>query len=311
MGEFFPNREKIFKVGYDAEVQFTVNLDRYVFKGLEAVCLNDTAESRADYVTIEIVSANDKKGIYIYKIKLLREAKDILIRPVCVELPAVKSHTPDSKEPQYANTPIAIKFNMPMEAATVATADSIFNYKNISLIYTDSAKNNTDMSEYFEAPVFNAAKDTLTLTPKAASLKTFIDNRSDVFIDINVSFEDALFVEIDGVKYPLMQNENTSFKVRYNANVETEKPIKSEFFATKEEITLENTECQKLNSIAVEDMTAEQVLQYRIKDCVYLYGKYYDKDSGVAKVIVTVEGEEPVEFTSDSESADFVTDEKG
>ena len=311
MGEFFPEREKIFKVGYEAEVQFSVNLDRYVFKGLEAVCVSDLEESRAEYVSFEQISANDKKGVYIYNVKLLKEAKDILIRPICFEFPSVISHTPSSSDAQYANTPIIIKFNMPMEEADVSQANSIFNYKNISLIYTDSAKNNTDMSVYFDAPAFNSTKDTLTLVPKSASLKTFIDSLSDVYIDINVSFDEALFVEKDGVKYLLKQNDNSSFKVRYNSNVETEKPVKSEFFVTKDEITLANLECQKLNREAIEDMTDAQILQNRVKDFVYLYGKYYDKDSGVEKVIVTVGNAGPVEFTADSEGASFATDENG
>ena len=65
MGEFFPEREQIFKVGYQTEIQFSVNLDKYVFKGFEAVCVSDDSISRADYVSFEPLSSNDKKGIYI------------------------------------------------------------------------------------------------------------------------------------------------------------------------------------------------------------------------------------------------------
>ena len=41
MGEFYPEGEKKFKLGYDSEVQFTVNLANYVFDRLEAVSKSD------------------------------------------------------------------------------------------------------------------------------------------------------------------------------------------------------------------------------------------------------------------------------
>lgn len=313
MGSFTSAGEKECTVGYTLDIQFNLNKADYKFIGFEAVSNTNNSESRNSSISFveEYKDFDDENGIYKARVKILEEKNDILIRPVCLELPCITSHTPDSKDPQFANTPIVIKFNMPMEAQSVLPADSIFNYKNISLVYTDAVKNNKDMSQYFEAPYFNAAKDTLTFVPKAMALKNYIDSLADVYIDVKITFNDKIAVEKDGYSLLLKQNAESNFSVSYNSSVETVKPVKSDFLATKNEISLTNLECQKLNRIAVGDMTAEQVLQYRIKDCVYLYGKYYDKDSGVAKVIVTVEGEEPVEFTADSESADFVTDENG
>ena len=313
MGSFTSAGEKECTVGYTLDIQFNLNKADYKFIGFEAVSNTNNSESRNASISIieEYKDYNDETGIYKARVKILEEKNDILIRPVCLELPCVASHTPDSKDPQFANTPIVIKFNMPMEAQSVLSADSIFNYKNISLVYTDAVKNNKDMSQYFEAPYFNAAKDTLTFVPKAMALKNYIDSLADVYIDVKITFNDKIAVEKDGYSLLLKQNAESNFSVSYNSSVETVKPVKSDFLATKNEISLTNLECQKLNSIAVGDMTAEQVLQYRIKDCVYLYGKYYDKDSGVAKVIVTAGSEQPVEFTAESEDADFVTDENG
>lgn len=313
MGSFTSAGEKECTVGYSLDIQFNMNKADYKFIDFEAVSNTNNSESRNASISIieEYKDYNDETGIYKARVKILEEKNDILIRPVCLELPCIKSHSPDLKDPQFANTPIVIKFNMPMEAQTVLPQDSIFNYKNIALVYTDSFRNNKDMTEYFESPYFNAAKDTLTFVPKAMALKNYIDSLSDVYIDIKISFSDKIAVEKDGYSLLLKQNAESNFSVSYNSSVETVKPVKSDFLATKNEISLTNLECQKLNRIAVGDMTAEQVLQYRIKDCVYLYGKYYDKDSGVAKVIVTAGSEQPVEFTAESEGADFVTDENG
>ena len=63
MGEFLGSVERTYKVGYESEVQFELNTEDYVFKGLEAVSQNDRTQSRADCVEFTELSKDVKKGI--------------------------------------------------------------------------------------------------------------------------------------------------------------------------------------------------------------------------------------------------------
>ncbi|MBQ5385073.1 MAG: hypothetical protein IIU46_11580, partial [Treponema sp.] len=143
------------KVGYTTDIQFTLNQKDYFFVSLEAVSTADEKKSREDCVefTINKEESDSYRGIYIIGVKVLRYASDILIRPKCMEIPCILSHSPASKSPQFANTPVVINFNIPMEDRETKAEESLFNLKNISVSHAGE-----DMSSYFDEPEFNADK---------------------------------------------------------------------------------------------------------------------------------------------------------
>ena len=294
-GEFFGSRERSFKIGYESEVQFELNKEEYEFLGLEAVSQNDKTVSRADCVEIKELSKDKEKGIYKYSVKLLTDAKDILIRPNCLELLKIKGHTPEGKEAQTTDKSVVISFNMPVEEADVLPENSIFNYEqqNFSILY----KNITGMTEYFEAPVYNAQNYTLTLTPKAMSLKKFMDDKHLTFIDLTFSFEPTITVVVGERTLSLKQNAQSKFTVRYKADTEVKAPVEGEFYVTRDKITLENAassnEIRKFKLAPAIDITAAQLPAEDIQKnrasngAVYIYGSYFDEDSGVKDVIVS------------------------
>ena len=94
LGEFLSDGEKSFKVGYDTEVQFTVNQESYVFEKLEAVVRNSPETSRNESVQFTEVESDAKKGIYKINVKVLEQVSDIMIRPVCTLLPKISSISP-------------------------------------------------------------------------------------------------------------------------------------------------------------------------------------------------------------------------
>ena len=295
MGSFLSGNEVNCKVGYTTDLQFTLNKDDWYFVSLEAVSSTDETQSRADYVEFAI---NEKKsdlerGIYVITIKLLKAADDILITPKCLELPYIKSYSPSETRVQYANTPIVITFNMPVEDEAVSQADSAFNYNNIKLtaanvdysFYNDSF--NGDMKDYFYPPEFNSQKTVLTLTPKSELLKQFVAEKTPSFLEINVSCKNVT-VEHGDLSFSLKEGSVSDFVIRYNSETEEVPPSEIDFFITKEEITIDSAA-----SVADDDKYAERDSGYNeIKkeflspSTIYIYGKFYDQDSGVAVIEV-------------------------
>ena len=299
MGSFLSGNEVTCKVGYTTDLQFTLNKDDWYFVSLEAVSTTDETQSREDYVEFGI---NEKKsdlarGIYVITIKLLKAADDILITPKCLELPYIKDFSPSETRVQYANTPIVITFNMPVEDEIVSQADSIFNYDNIKLsatnidysYYNDSF--NGDMKDYFYHPEFNSQKTVLTLVPRAELLKEFIENLQQTFLEINVSFSNITIAQ-DDLSFTLKQGTVSDFVIRYNSETEEVAPVKTDFFITKEVITLadaafvddENKYPETTSTSFTKKSHKKNLLA---PSTLYIYGKYYDQDSGVAAIEVS------------------------
>ena len=298
--------------------------------GLEAVSQNDKSVSRSDCIELQEISRNEKKGLYTFKVKLLQDAKDILIRPVCMLLPAVSSYTPAvNTQVNHANTVIMVNFNIPMEDESVTPANSLFNYNNISITCDNYDQ---DMTDYFEPPVFDSKKKTLTIKPKPAELSTYIGEKP--FIELTITFLPDIKILIDNKEFSIKQDEKSTFRVRYNAQMEETKPreIDNSFFATSEVISLNDrthlNNCSKFHQKKIEDIysydsnvsyftsqtdneVVSKLMQNRVTDHFYIYGKYYDKDSGVKKVVVTQEGCDPKEYTASSDNVEFISDDNG
>ncbi len=294
-GSFLSEGGVTCKVGFSTELQFTLKKNDYYFISLKAVSTADEAQSREDYVEFKL---NEKKsdlerGIYVFTAKLLKAADDILIQPECLELPYLKQYSPSETRVQYANTPIVITFNMPVEDEAVSQADSAFNYNNIKLtaanvdysFYNDSF--NGDMKDYFYPPEFNSQKTVLTLTPKSELLKQFVAEKTPSFLEINVSFKNVT-VEHGDLSFSLKEGSVSDFVIRYNSETEEVPPVKTDFFITKEAVTLSSAA-----SVDDDDKYAEKDSGYdEIKkeflspSTIYIYGRFYDQDSGVAVIEV-------------------------
>ncbi|MCR5286119.1 MAG: DUF6273 domain-containing protein [Treponema sp.] len=82
-GSFLSAGEKSCVVGFGFDIEFTLNTESYNFGGFEAVSKNDTSLSRAEYVAYENEQNDEKNGVYKAKVRVLKAASDILIRPKC------------------------------------------------------------------------------------------------------------------------------------------------------------------------------------------------------------------------------------
>lgn len=301
-GTFLSSAQKACVIGYSTEIEFQLNKTDYYFNGFEAVSNSDKTTSLESLVSFsQIINQSDvEKGIYHYRVTveaLPEKENDILIRPKCLLLPAVQSYSPAfNTDGVNANNSIVITFNMPMEDASVTPKNSNFNFQNISLIYTNQANNNIDMSVYFESPYFDEEKKNLTFIPKALMLQKFITNLNRETIDIKFSFNENIFVIKDRIVLPLKQDQKSNCTIRYKASIEKTKPVKSQnalFFATKEDVSIQNAAgFSQDNKIPVGQFDdshfadAETVYAHRVGSAVHIYGEYTDEDSGVKTVFI-------------------------
>lgn len=301
LGTFSPAGEKECVVGYTLDLQFKLNKKSYYFDTFEAVSSSGSGESRAASVSFGEIERDDENGIYKIQVRVIEEASDILIQPVCIALPAVTGHKPSSSdEINYANVPIEVTFNMSVESETVS--NSQFTYKNIYL-----TSNGEDVSSYFEKPAFNETKNVLTIVPKSLELKKFIKT---AYIEVEVNFAGNISVQNGDKIFFLTKNEDSVFTVRYKGTLEEEPPVRQDFFVSWHEFNLETkgslSEDQKFTQEDFADDDREKIFQNRTNGTVYIYGRYYDADSGVKKVQVTeqltdfLSVTEPVLYTSDN-----------
>ena len=223
-GSFLTGETLILKVGFETQVQFKVNKNDYIFTGLEAVSKSNADESLADYVVFTNKETDEEKGIYKINVKVTKNTSDLMICPVCLAYPAVSSYSPSSKEPQFANMPIVINFNIPMVNEDTGTTVEI-NYDNLLITAGGSPLNN-----YFEAPVFNENKTKLTLTPKANDLKAYITRLQADFIEVQIVLTENITVNYQNQIFAIKQDKNSNFIIKYKAEIDNTAPQRIDFF---------------------------------------------------------------------------------
>ena len=207
------------------------------------------------------------------KITVVKALENMEIRPRCLKVLV----TPEPASKNWANIPIKILFNVPVEQEV---ADSVkIEYGGVSL---------RELS-LFEDPVLSDDKTLITITPKPTELAAYITDQNLSLIKLDVILGSK--IKTQGVEIPL----NPSFQnytVWYETFVEQEKPVIHDFFIThvpSEEntpalnLTLSTINAQdKFVSKTIEDLEKndEDILHNRTLGTVYLYGRCYDKDSG-------------------------------
>lgn len=332
VGTVFPEFSYTEKLGYDHEIQFIPNTQNYAIKDpatiFKAVSRLNESESRANCISFTAIeqTAEDKvRGMYRVKARVVKDADDILIMPDCQEFPRIVNIYPAfNLSGLNANTPIIADFNLPMN-------DMSFGSDLITIRFGA-----LDMSEYFENPVLNSERTTVTITPKLEELISFMKQQSFSYIDLTVSFGKGLTTSVDNLFIPLVQSDKNSITVRYKPEIEKTPPLKHTFFMTRKEIsvgtassvTLYEQFTQENFITGIMDDTKvheQQILKNRNNGTVYIYGRYYDSESGVRTVTVTeqrthtwqyseaVSNEEiySKSYTASSENAEFLDEGNG
>lgn len=203
-GDFLSAGEKSCKVGYSIDVQFTVNSDSYVYRGLEAVSKSNAGGSHSDYVEFSELSTESEKskGLYKVRIKLLKQSDDIMIRPKCLLLPKMLQASPAFTPSGYEQDEI-IKFifNKAM------SAESFGNFDCVS-IYSESG----DLKQFFDPPYFSDNNTVLNIPPKQDT--HILTPDSGQKLDISVSIDFIGVKDSDGLS--IAQNASHSYRINDN-----------------------------------------------------------------------------------------------
>ena len=273
-GRFVSDEKKICTIGYGFELQFEVNASDYKFTGLQALS-KDGKESRSGYVTFEETARDEESGVYTIFVRAAKPGDDIVIQPVCLLLPKIISVTPESGSLSYASTPIVITFNMAMEEDTISKVKIQYSNKNIS--------------EYFNTPVFNQERTVLTIKPKPIELMSLMENAA--YIDIYLRLGSDITITDNQTILPLSQNKFSDYSIRYRQATENTPPEKRKLFGFKNPTDLSNINLLDpyiINSgkIEEENLTKELVFAHRITNTVWIYGEYYDSESGLSSVTI-------------------------
>ncbi len=188
MGEFLAQKETA-KIGYPIEIQYELNTEDYVFEKLEAVNQNDKNISLADYVELELL--NVKKGIYKYKITLLKKSDEILIRPVCKLIPKLKTNGISPKlessgcEQDY---PIEITFNKGLNS------EILEKYKDCISITADGE----DLWDHFDTPYFKDENNETLVIPVLLNNLILEPDGTKSIQNIEIIYDFSKVKDIDG-----------------------------------------------------------------------------------------------------------------
>lgn len=218
------------------------------------------------------------------KATILQPRENVAINAKSIQLPMIVSVSPSYSERPYASTPIYITFNIPMENEENPAASTTFIYgpQNISI-----SSNGNDMTGFFDAPVFvDSDKKILALLPHGEELSKEIEEKN--LTSFTISFGSEIEYKNGGETFPLVQNENSSFVVRYIKNLDEEPPVpvQGQFFVTRKHITLEDAVNLPVEDRFSQGSSDNEIIKNRTNGTIYIYGNFYDADSGVRLVTV-------------------------
>lgn len=167
-GHFLSSSVTNYYVDYSFDVQFQLNKTDYKFIRFEAVSSNNSSVV-LDCFEAGALVVDAESGIYKAPVKITEQRNDIIIRPVCYELPAVVSYIPNVlSQLNFANTPIVITFSMIINSETID--------ENLTILCEEE-----NMNSYFKKSVSESGNKTvLTLTPKAELLKNYIASKNPI-----------------------------------------------------------------------------------------------------------------------------------
>jgi hypothetical protein len=301
------------KVNDIFSIEYKANSDTYFlgWKAYTKTSDNTLTFLSADYIAFSDYETTSSDGLYSVTVKFLKEADNIYIKPVVFKV------SPGAASTNYSNTPVIIQFSEQQDSSAAEIPISYIHAKN-------------SLADCFDTPVFNSQKTVLTLTPKPSEIKNYITTNSLPYLDLQFYSEEIFHKK--------------TFTVRYSPQEDSIPPVKYDFFVTRHQISLNNKyitspheleESQKFDSIVystydengyiyTEPESVSHFLQNRTNGTIYIYGEYYDEDSGIRSINVieelvaaktqgALEASNPVEhiYFAGSENIEFLQDYNG
>lgn len=248
------------------------------------------------------------------KITVLNAQENLEIRPVCLMVQV----TPDEKARNWANIPIKIQFNVPVK-------EDVIN--NIDIKFGDDS-----VLSLFDSPILSSDKKLITIVPKANDLAKYISSKNLSVIEMRVLPGSSIKTNTAEI---VLSEKLAEFRVWYETTIEDTPPVIHDFFVTRVpaagnipalDMTFSSVSAQdKFVSKTIDalEQNAAELLKNRTSGTVYIYGRCYDKDSGVQTVIIHEkrtnaqngtednEPEEMIEYSAQDSNAEFLNDGNG
>ena len=305
-----------YSIGEEIPLSFEENPD-YKFVGWTITTIGQSVDDSQ----IKI----DDESSAITKLHIYKKVSGVTVTAKAVLMPKVVSVSPNESQQVLTYSPIVIKFNMPMEDSD--TTNSQFTWHNIFI-----KANNVKIEDCFSSITLNKEKTVLTIIPDYIKLNNYIENvLKQPYLPLEISL-DNISVKKDDIEIPLMES-GSKFTVVYKIGQDTEPPVITDWYMTRYEITpstnLDDSKKFIKKTSDAADFLENAVFANLAEDCVYFWGKVYDADSGLQKIIVkqtreayrlaktvsnwgiTQQREEVSEYTLDSSNVQYERDGNG
>jgi hypothetical protein len=254
-------------------LQFILNSKNYVIKDsqtiFEAVDRLDNTQSKNHCVQFTAIERNVddiKLGLYRVKAKIIKDEKDILIRPVCSALPVVQEIYPPFVPSGYAqDTTVKITFSKPMATETFGSFECIF-----------ITSENGSAKKYYGTPYFS--NDNTVLNIPTAKGKFLIDPDKTGTMQISINIDTTNIRDIDNLSLP----KDISYTYCVNQNKDGKIP-----FITAYELNTINDEQLDESDFSTWESTPQIFYQNHIKDTIKYAITGYDDESGVSSLKIT------------------------
>lgn len=280
-GTILPNGEKNFSLGESQEVSFEVS-SAYLFSGWQVTIGEKTYEY--DGVSeSKKVSVKDSEGIVCFEIEdatalkttfnFMNAISGAIVKPICVQIFKVESTSPAyENNGSWINTAIKCKFNVPVDTETInANTLSITDRQGVSL------------AKYFNDPVFNTAKDTMTIIPKVDELIAETGPFNASTLEVTVSLGKNILSK-DGAN--LLESEKNKFSFLYNKSFDTNAPyiLETKAARAKEDLDSVSKRFVLKNAPA---FTEEDYQTNHVNKKVWFYLSFTDDETSVNKIVLT------------------------
>lgn len=280
-GTILPNGEKNFSLGESQEVSFEVS-SAYLFSGWQ-VTVGENTYAYDGVSESKKVSVEDSEGIVCFEIEdatalkttfnFMNAISGAIVKPICVQSFKVENTSPVYENGGvWINTAIKCKFNIPVDTETVnANTLGITDRQGVSL------------AKYFNDPVFNTAKDTMTITPKVDELIAETGPFNASTLEVTVSLGKNILSK-DGAN--LLESEKNKFSFLYNKKFDTNAPYSVETKAARTKEDLDSTSKRFVFKNAPA-FTEEDYKTNHVNKKVWFNLSFTDDETSVNKIVLT------------------------
>ena len=272
MGIITPNGSVTRKLGYEFEVQFRPDTEKYFLQDVEnifeAVSIYDDTQSFNEYVQFTTLAQNDEdkaNGIYRVDVKVLEDIKGILIKPKCTELPKVVEVFPPNNVIDYRqDISLEVKFNKAIKLEDFVYENGLL--KNIQIVSDgENLLDNSNGKIPYYSDAYLKNEGTVLVIPAAKGHYLIGPNDSKKHRDIEVILTLEGLTDSDGISFT---NTSYSFNYKINDTKDENDPSMDLWLARTEDDILNKTNLLPFDYWKFEEYSDSSVVYWRVNEYI-------------------------------------------